>query len=79
MKVNLNKWYRCKIDDQIYKELLKKSDWQRTKHILIFFTSLLISKKNLWEAYKEIILAIIKQVKNPNYKIDVQLPNNELR
>ena len=22
---------------------------------------------------------IIKQVKNPNYKIDVQLPNNELR
>ena len=42
MKVNLNKWYRCKIDDQIYKELLKKSDWQGTKHILIFFTSLFI-------------------------------------
>ncbi len=42
MKVDLNKWYRCKIDDQIYKELLKKSDWQGTKHILIFFTSLFI-------------------------------------
>ncbi len=36
------------------------------------------AKKNLWEAYKEIIPAIIKQAKNPNYKIDVQLPNTEL-
>ncbi|SVA19373.1 uncharacterized protein METZ01_LOCUS72227, partial [marine metagenome] len=30
---------------------------------------------NLWDAYKEIIPALIKQAKNPNYKIDVQLPN----
>ena len=36
------------------------------------------AKKNLWEAYKEIIPAIVKQAKNPNYKIDVQLPNTEL-
>jgi len=42
MKVDLNKWYRCKIDDQIYKELLKKSDWQGIKHIFVFFTSLFI-------------------------------------
>ena len=42
MKVDLNKWYRCKIDDQVYKELLKRSDWQGTKHIFIFFTSLFI-------------------------------------
>ncbi len=36
------------------------------------------AKKNLWEAYKEIIPAILKQAKNPNYKIDVQLPNTKL-
>ena len=36
------------------------------------------AKKNIWEAYKEIIPAILKQAKNPNYKIDVQLPNTEL-
>ena len=36
------------------------------------------AKKNLWEAYKEIIPAIVKQAKNPKYKIDVQLPNTEL-
>ena len=42
MKVDLNKWYRCKIDDQVYNELLKRSDWQGTKHIFIFFTSLFI-------------------------------------
>ena len=36
------------------------------------------AKKNLWDAYKEIIPAILKQAKNPNYKIDVQLPNTKL-
>ena len=34
------------------------------------------TKKNLWDAYKEIIPAIIKQAQNPDYKIDVRLPNS---
>ena len=33
-----------------------------------------IPKKNLWNAYKEIIPAVIKQTKDPNYKINVILP-----
>ena len=32
-----------------------------------------IPKKNLWNAYKEIIPAVIKQTKDPNYKINVIL------
>ena len=32
MKVDLNKWYRCKIDDQVYKELLKR--WIEYQHVL---------------------------------------------
>jgi len=36
-------------------------------------------KKNLWQTYKEIVPAIIKQAKNPSYTIDVQLPNAELK
>ena len=35
------------------------------------------AKKNLWQAYKEIIPAIIKQAKNPDYKIDVPLPDTQ--
>jgi len=33
------------------------------------------AKKGLWRAYKEIIPAIFKQVKNPNYKIELSVPN----
>tara|TARA_Y100000031_G_C8218831_1_gene384816 strand:- start:1004 stop:1525 length:522 start_codon:yes stop_codon:yes gene_type:complete len=33
-----------------------------------------IPKKGLWNAYKEIIPAVIKQTKDPNYKINVILP-----
>ena len=40
MRVDLNKWYRCKIDNKILKELSKKSDWEGIKHIVIYFTSL---------------------------------------
>ena len=35
MKVDLNNWYRSKIDKKILKELSKKSDWQGIKHIVI--------------------------------------------
>ena len=36
-------------------------------------------KKNLWQTYKEIIPAIVKQAKNPSYKIYVKLPSAELK
>ena len=32
-------------------------------------------KKGLWGAYSEIIPAIIKQSKDPNYKISLSVPN----
>ena len=32
-------------------------------------------KKGLIDDYKEILPALIKQTSNPNYKIDVALPN----
>jgi len=42
MRVDLNKWYRCKIDKKILKELSKKSDLEGIKHIVIYFTSLFV-------------------------------------
>ena len=33
------------------------------------------AKKGLWGAYKEIIPAIFKQAKNPDYKIELSVPN----
>ena len=33
------------------------------------------AKKSLWEAYKEIIPALIKQATDPHYKIDVSIPS----
>ena len=33
------------------------------------------AKEGLWDAYKEIIPAIIKQSKNPDYVLEVKLPN----
>ena len=33
------------------------------------------AKKGLWGAYSEIIPAIIKQSKDPNYKISLSVPN----
>ena len=33
------------------------------------------AKKGLWGAYKEILPAIFKQAKNPNYKIELSVPN----
>ena len=40
MEVELDNWYKCKIDKKILKELSKKSDWQGFKHIIIFFSFL---------------------------------------
>ena len=32
------------------------------------------ARKGLWGAYKEILPAIFKQAKNPNYKISLNAP-----
>ena len=34
-------------------------------------------KNGIWDAYKEIIPAVIRQAKDPNYKINVLLPNTK--
>ena len=34
-----------------------------------------IAKNGLWDAYKEILPAIFKQARNPNYKIKLSIPN----
>ena len=40
MDIDLDKWYRCKIDKKEFKKLCKKSDWQGFKHMIIYFSSL---------------------------------------
>ena len=40
MEVELDNWYKCKIDKKTLKELSKKSDCQGFKHIIIFFSFL---------------------------------------
>ena len=35
MKIELDNWYKCKIDKKILKELSKKSDLQGLKHVVI--------------------------------------------
>ena len=40
MDVDLNNWYRCKIDKKEFKKLCKKSDWQGFKHMIIYFSAL---------------------------------------
>tara|TARA_Y100000588_G_scaffold376765_1_gene454988 strand:- start:337 stop:1335 length:999 start_codon:yes stop_codon:yes gene_type:complete len=43
MKIELDNWYKCKIDKKILKELSKKSDLQGLKHVVIYFTSLFLT------------------------------------
>ena len=43
MEVDLNKYYRCKIDKEVLKELSKKSDLKGFIHISIFFSLLIIT------------------------------------
>jgi len=43
MEVNLNKYYRCKIDKEVLQELSKKSDLKGLIHISIFFLLLIIT------------------------------------
>ena len=43
MKVDLNKWYRAEVDNQAYKALKEKSDWQGIKHVSIWIATLLFT------------------------------------
>ena len=44
MKLELDgKWYKCKIDKKIYRDLCQRSDWQGLKHVGIWFFFLLSS------------------------------------
>ena len=42
MDVDLGKWYRANIDKKEFKQLCVKSDWQGFKHMIIFFSSLVL-------------------------------------
>ena len=42
MKVQLEKWYRPKFDNEILKELSQKSDTEGLFHVTIFFSVLII-------------------------------------
>ncbi len=35
--IDLERWYRPKIDKTEFRKLCKKSDWQGFKHMIIFF------------------------------------------
>ena len=41
MKVDLDKWYRPKVDKEKFKQLCEKSDWAGFKHVFIFFSALI--------------------------------------
>ena len=41
--IDLERWYRPKIDKTEFSKLCEKSDWQGFKHMIIFILSLLIS------------------------------------
>ena len=43
MKVDLNKWYKCDIDKQVYQNLIKRSDWQGIKHVSLWIIVLVFS------------------------------------
>ena len=43
MEVNLNKYYRCKVNKEVLKELSKKSDLKGFIHIIVFFSFLVTS------------------------------------
>ena len=43
MEVKLDKWYRCKIDKELLKELSIKSDIKGFKHVSVFFGLLFLT------------------------------------
>jgi len=43
MDINLDKWYKPKIDNTVLKELSARSDWAGIWHMIIFFGALLVS------------------------------------
>ena len=45
--VSLDQWYKCNIDKAIYKELVKRSDWQGIKHIAIWILCLIYPVQNV--------------------------------
>ena len=43
MEVDLKKWYRPNIDKVEFKKLCEKSDWAGFKHVLIYFSVLILN------------------------------------
>ena len=41
--VTIDQWYKCKIDKKLYRELIKRSDWQGIKHVSIWILCLIVS------------------------------------
>ena len=41
--VKLDQWYKCNIDKKLYRELVKRSDWQGLKHVSIWILCLIVS------------------------------------
>ena len=39
MEVDLDKWYRPKVDKQEFKKLCEKFDWAGFKHVFIYFSA----------------------------------------
>tara|TARA_B100001250_G_scaffold413842_1_gene449422 strand:- start:1723 stop:2724 length:1002 start_codon:yes stop_codon:yes gene_type:complete len=43
MEVDLNKYYRCKVEKEVLKDLSRKSDLQGLAHVFIFFSLLILA------------------------------------
>jgi len=41
MKVDLDKWYRPKVEKEEFRKLCEKSDWAGFKHVFIYFSFLI--------------------------------------
>ena len=72
MKVDLNKWYRCKVDKETYKSLTKKSDYLGLRHVLtwLFFLILIgyfafITWGTLWSFFWFFIYGNIFMASDP--------------
>ena len=51
MQVDLNNWYRCDIDKREFKKLCKKSNIEGWKHMIIYFSSLIIAGTLAYATY----------------------------
>ena len=43
MDVKLEKWHKCQVDKEVFKELSKKSDLKGLQHVSVFFGLLLVT------------------------------------